>query len=81
MITVYLPKGVHVVRSDQDKLASLKFSDFNLRDCKVYNMLAPHKYLTKTKGNSSKIVPQSWTHNLVQSTLLNVMNILHFGRH
>jgi hypothetical protein len=44
-------------------------------------MLALHKYLTKTKGKNSKIVPQSWTQNLAQSTLLNVMKIPHFGRH
>ena len=44
-------------------------------------MLAPHKYLTKTKGNNSKIVPQSWTQNLAQSMLLNLMKILHFERH
>jgi hypothetical protein len=44
-------------------------------------MLALHKYLTRTKGKNSKIVPQSWTMNLAQSTLLNVMKIPHFGRH
>jgi hypothetical protein len=44
-------------------------------------MLAPYKYLMKTKGNNSKIVPQQWTMNLAQYTLLNVMKILHFGRH
>jgi hypothetical protein len=81
LITAYLPKGVHAVRADQDKLAALKFSDFNLGDRKVYSMLSPHKYLTKMKGKNSKIVPQSWTQNLAQSTLLNVMKIPHFGRH
>jgi hypothetical protein len=30
LITVYLPKGVRAVHADQDKLAALKFSDFNL---------------------------------------------------
>jgi hypothetical protein len=81
LITAYLPKGVHVVQDNQDKLTVLKFSDFNLDDRKVYNMLAPQKYLMKTKGNKLKIVPQSWTQNLTQSTLLNVMKIPHFGRH
>jgi hypothetical protein len=81
LITAYLPKGVCVVRANQDKIAALKFSYFNLGDQKAYSMLATHKYLTKTKGNNSKIIPQSWTQNLVQSTLLNVMNIPHFGRH
>jgi hypothetical protein len=69
------------VHADQDKIAALKFSDFNLGDRKVYNMLSPHKYLTRTKGKNSKIIPQSWTMNLAQSTLLNVMKIPHFGRH
>jgi hypothetical protein len=81
LVTTYLPKGIRTVRTDQDKIAALKFSDFNLRDHKVYNMLAPYKYLTKMKGKNSKIIPQSWTMNLAQSTLLNVMKIPHFGRH
>jgi hypothetical protein len=78
---MYLPKGIRAVRANQDKIAVLKFSDFNLGDRKVYNMFTPHKYLTINKGNNSKIIPQSWTHNLAQSTLLNVMNIPHFERH
>jgi hypothetical protein len=81
LVTAYLSKGIHAVRADQDKIAALKFSDFNLEDRKVYNMLAPHKYLTITKGKNSKIIPQSWTINLTQSTLLNVMKIPHFRRH
>jgi hypothetical protein len=81
MITAYLPKGICVVRAQQDKIAVLKFSDFNLGDRKYYSMLAPYKYLTKTKGKNSKIIPQPWTMNLVQSTLLNVMKIPHFRRH
>jgi hypothetical protein len=79
LITAYLPKGICTVHADQENIAALKFSDFNLSDSKVYNMLAPHKYMTRTKGKNSKIVPQSWTHNLTQSTMLNVMKILHFG--
>jgi hypothetical protein len=81
MVTAYQSKGVRAVHADQDKLTTLKFSDFNLGDRKFYSMLTPHKYLTKTKGKNSKIVPQSWTQNLMQSTLLNVMKIPHFGRH
>jgi hypothetical protein len=81
LVMEYLSKGIHVVRADQYKIEALKFSDFNLRYCKVYNILAPHKYLTRTKGKNSKIIPQSWTMNLAQSTLLNVMKIPHFGRH
>jgi hypothetical protein len=81
LVTAYLPKGIHVVHVDQDNIETLKFSDFNLNDEKVYNMLAPHKYLTMTKGKNSKIIPQSWIHNLAQSTLLNVIKIPHFRRH
>jgi hypothetical protein len=81
LVTAYLPKGIHALRVDQDKIAALKFSDFNLGDRKVYNILALHKYLTRTKGKILKIVPQSWTMNLMQSTLINTMNIMHFGRH
>jgi hypothetical protein len=81
LITAYLSKGVHAVRADQDKLVALNFSDFNLGERKVYSMLASYKYLMKKKINNLKIVPQSWTQNIAQSTLLNVMKIPHFGRH
>jgi hypothetical protein len=59
----------------------LKFNDFNLGDRNNYNMLSPYKYLTRTKGNNLEIIPQPWTMNLAQYTLLNVMKIPHFGRH
>jgi hypothetical protein len=36
LITVYLLKGVHAVHVDHDKLTTLKFNDFNLRDRKTY---------------------------------------------
>jgi hypothetical protein len=81
LVMAYLPKGIHDVRADQDKIAALKFSDFSLGDRKVYNMLAPDKYLTRTKGKNLKIIPQSWAMNLARSTLLNVMKIPYFGRH
>jgi hypothetical protein len=81
MVTVYLPKGICAVRAQQDKITMLKFNDFNLGDRKNHNMLAPYKYLTKTKGKNLKIIPQPWKMNLMQSTLLNVMKIPHFGRH
>jgi hypothetical protein len=81
LVTVYLPKGIPAVRVDQDKIVALKFSDFNLGDHKVYNMLAPHKYMTRTKVKNSKVIPQAWNHNLAQSTLLNIMKNPHFGRH
>jgi hypothetical protein len=81
IITAYLPKGICIVRLQQDKIAMLKFSDFNLRDRKNHNMLTLYKYLTRMKGKNSKIIPQSWMMNLMQSTLLNVMKNPHFGRH
>jgi hypothetical protein len=64
MITAYLLKGICVVRAQQDKITTLKFSDFNLKDRKNYSMLSPYKYLTKKKGKNSKITPQSWMMNL-----------------
>jgi hypothetical protein len=57
MVTVYLSKGIHVVRAHQDKIATLKFNDFNLGYNKNHSMLAPYKYLTRTKGKNSKIIP------------------------
>jgi hypothetical protein len=81
LVTAYLLKGIFTVHTDQENILALKFSEFNLGDKKVYNMLAPHKYLTRTKGNNSNIIPQSWTHNLAQSTLLNIMNIPPFEIH
>jgi len=57
LVTAHLPKGICAVRTHQDKIATLKFSDFNLGDCKNYNMLPPYKYLTRFKGNNSKIIP------------------------
>jgi hypothetical protein len=81
LVMTYLPKGVCTVHANQDKITTLMFSDFNLGDCKVYNILALYKYLTRTKGNNLKILPQQWMMNLAQSTLLNVMKIPHFDRH
>jgi hypothetical protein len=81
IVTAYLPKGIHVVKAQQDKITVLKFNDFNLGGRKNHNMLSLYKYLTGTKGKNSKIIPQPWTMNLAQSTLLNVMKIPHFRRH
>jgi hypothetical protein len=73
MVTRYLPKGIRASRTQQDKIATLNFNDFNLDDHKNYSMLAPYNYLTRMKGKNSKIIPHLWTMNLTQSTLLNVM--------
>jgi hypothetical protein len=81
MVTPYLPKWIRTVRSQHDKITSLKFNDFNLRDRKNHSMLSPYKYFNKMKGKKSNIIPHSWMINLVQSTLLNVMKIPHFKRH
>jgi hypothetical protein len=64
MVTAYLWKGIRAVRTQQDKITTLKFNDFNLGDLKNYNMLTPYKYLTRTKGKNSRIIPQLWTMNL-----------------
>jgi hypothetical protein len=81
LVTTYLLKGIRAFRTQQDKITTLKFSDFNLGDHMNHIMLAPHRYLTRTKGKNLKIIPQPWTMNLTQSTILNVMKIPHFGRH
>jgi hypothetical protein len=57
VITTYLSKGIQVVRPQLERIPTLKISDYNLGDHKSYGMLTPHKYLTKTKGKKSKIVP------------------------
>jgi hypothetical protein len=64
MVTAYLPKRICAMRAQQDKIATLKFSEFNLIDHKNYSILTPYKYLTKPKGNNSKIIPQPWKMNL-----------------
>jgi hypothetical protein len=48
LITVYIPKGIHVVGTRVGQIPSLKNNDFNLGDRKNHSMLAPHRYLTKT---------------------------------
>jgi hypothetical protein len=57
MVTAYLSKGIRAVQAERDKITALKFSDFNLRDRKIYGILTPLKYLTRTKGKNSKIIP------------------------
>jgi hypothetical protein len=64
LVTTYLPKGIRVVRAQQDKITTLKFNNFNLGDYKKYIMLSPYKYLTRMKGKNSEIIPQPWTMNL-----------------
>jgi hypothetical protein len=46
MVTAYLPKGICAIQAQQDKVATLKFNEFNLGDCKNHNMLTSYKYLT-----------------------------------
>jgi hypothetical protein len=57
VITVYLPKGIQVVRLQLERIPTLNINDYNLGDSKSYGMLIPHKYLTKTKGKKSNIIP------------------------
>jgi hypothetical protein len=61
MVIVYLPNGIRAVRTQQDKITTLKFKNFNLGDCNNHSMLTPYKYLTRMKGKNSKIIPQPWT--------------------
>jgi hypothetical protein len=57
VITAYLPKGIRAVIPQLERIPTLKINDYNLGDYKSYGMLAPHKYLTKTKGKNLKIIP------------------------
>jgi hypothetical protein len=57
VITMYLQKGICAVRTQLERIPMLNISDYNLGDHKRYGMLAPHKYLTKTNGKKSKIIP------------------------
>jgi hypothetical protein len=81
LITAYLPKGICAVAPQLEQILMLKISDLNLGDRKNYGIPAPHKYLTKTTGKKSKIIPQPWTMDIARSKILNVMKIPHFGRH
>jgi hypothetical protein len=64
LVTVYLPKGIHTGKPQLDKIITLSINDFNLGDHKNFNMLTPHRYLTKTKGKKSRIIPQPWNMDL-----------------
>jgi hypothetical protein len=57
MVTAYLLKRIRAVRTEQDKITALNFSNLNLKDHKIYGMLAPYNYLTRTKGKNSNIIP------------------------
>jgi hypothetical protein len=81
LITAYLPKGIRVVELQLVQIMTLKISDFNLGDHKNYGILAPHKYLTNTKGMKLNIIPQSWTMDIARSTIMNLIKIPHFRRH
>jgi hypothetical protein len=64
-----------------ERISTLKINDYNLGYRKNYGTLAPYKYLTKTEGKKSKIIPQPWTMDIARSTILNIMKIPHFERH
>jgi hypothetical protein len=81
LITAYLLKAICAVGPQLGLIPALKISDFNLGDRKNYAMLVPHRYLMKMTGKKPKIVPQPWIKELACSTILNMMNIPHFGRH
>jgi hypothetical protein len=78
---MYIPKGIHVVGPQLGHIPALKNNEFNLGDRKNYVMLMPNRYLMKMTRMKLRIVSQSWIKDLTQSTILNVMEIPHFGRH
>jgi hypothetical protein len=81
MFTVYILKGICVVWSQLGQVPLLKNNDFNLGDRKNYAMLVPHSYLTKSTGKKPHLISKPWIKGLAQSTVLNVVNIPHFGSH
>jgi hypothetical protein len=81
LIIVYIPKGIHVVGNQLGQIPTLKNNNFNLRNRKNYAMLTPHRYLMRITRKKLCIVSHPWIKELVQSTILNVMKIPHFGRH
>jgi hypothetical protein len=81
VFTTYIPKGICIVGSHLGQIPLLKHNDFNLGNRKNYATLAPHRYLMKTTGKKPHLIPQPWIKGLAQSTVLNVMKILHFGCH
>jgi len=41
IITAYLPKGIHAVRPQLERILMLKISDYNLGDHNIYGILVP----------------------------------------
>ena len=68
VVTAYLPKGIRAVRPQLERILTLNIDDYNLGDCKNYGMLTPYKYLTKTKGKKSKLIPHPWISQGPQSS-------------
>jgi hypothetical protein len=79
LITVYIPKGIRIVGSQLGQISLLKNNEFNLGDRNKYTMLAHHIYLVKTTGKKPHTISQPWVKEMVQSIILNVMKIPHFG--
>jgi hypothetical protein len=52
LVTAYLSKGIRAIRAQQDKITTLKLSDFNQGDYKNHSMLTPYKFLTREKGKN-----------------------------
>jgi hypothetical protein len=42
LVTMYLPKGIHAVQADKDKIAALKFITLDHRQLNVF--LPPHTF-------------------------------------
>jgi hypothetical protein len=56
VFTAYIPKGIRVVGSQLGQIPLLKNIDFNLGDMKKYDILEPHRYLTKSTGKKPHLV-------------------------
>jgi hypothetical protein len=52
LVIAYLSKGIHIGKPQPDKIMTLNINYFNLGDGKNFNVLSPHRYLTRMKGKS-----------------------------
>jgi hypothetical protein len=64
IFTVYILKGMCVVKSQLGQIPLLKKNDFNLGDMKNYAMLEPHHYLMKTTGKKPRLISHPWIKKL-----------------
>lgn len=81
--TPLLSEVVSFSREILGKISQLKFIDYDFNDHKKYPQFALDQYLQQIRYRESEVMilePQRWANGLVQSRLLNMLNVLHFDR-